>query len=92
MRRAYALFPQALPDAERSRHDFWLHDRLHATGSRRWRTLADAREEVNRLRAEALDTLAEAAGDSDEMSASLARLADIDSWIGALIGRRHSEA
>ncbi len=34
-RRAFALFPQALPDAERARLDRWSQDRLHATGKQR---------------------------------------------------------
>ncbi len=92
-RRAYIQHPEALPAKVRQRLDHWRHERLHAVGDgKRWRSLADARAEVGRIRDDALAQLAAGVGECANAGNQLAILAQIDEWIGACIAKRKFEA
>jgi len=85
LRRAFVEAPGELPAEELQRLRDWRIDRLHGTDDAPWRTLAAARAEVARIRAQALLDLAGSSVPDPAAAERLARLADVDEWIGSRI-------
>ncbi len=84
-RRAFVEAPGELPPDEHQRLQDWRISRRHCADDVPWRTLSAARHEVARIRQQALVDLAASSTSDPAAAERLARLADIDSWIGAQI-------
>ncbi len=84
-RRVFVEAAGELPADERQRLQDWKLSRRHCADDVPWRTLAAARGEVARIRQQALVDLAASSTSDPAAAERLARLADIDSWIGAQI-------